>query len=213
MKFKDHIPPSVIENNPNVGKIISVFDGLAEHKNIMVGKSHRLPFISSTDDRLLRKKLISYGHAPLPGDFSKDIVDALINNSSHLMRLKGSKLGLKLWLWCLTFSDVSFDDSTFIPIEQYIVLGDFTRGYISHAQPSYTPPLYLFSGTTNNFGANIFELNISTMYHYKKSIRKYIKDNLKDFLPFVSVNTTIKIKYTPGSYTKIDFPFQYFVKQ
>lgn len=211
MKFRDHIPPSVLENY-EVDRLIQVLDELQTYKEISLYKVERGQTVVGDNLSYLRKRLEDYGHPPIPEDFPKEVVDALLLNSANIMRLKGSRLGLRLWLWCLTFSEPVIDDSSFYPIPSYIILGDHqSNGFVSHLSVDFGYDLYLFSGNAIDFGNSVLLVELPTKYHYMKSLRQYINDNIRKFLSFVSEDADIQVSFSPGSYTSFDEAYPYFV--
>lgn len=210
MNFRDSTPEQVFIN-PNADSFISVLDGLKTYEDLALKKACRFfhPAISTNLD-FLRKKVADYGYPPVPEDFPKDVLDALILNAKYNMDLRGSLEGLELWLWCLTFGEITIDASGFYPQPDYILLSDIYYGYASHVSPidAVTYNLYLFTGT-DNFGDQEIVIDIVTKYSSNDSIKDYIEANIREFLMFTADDTTITINYTNGPYVTLDTPYQY----
>jgi len=212
MRFKKQIPPFV-DTNEHATKFISVLDGMQEYKEALVEdytRFYNTPLL--TNLLFLRKKAEAYAHPRIPEDFKKEQLDALILNSNDIMALKGSYQGLRLWLWCLTFGNITDNYGDFYPIINYIIPSDEEYGYLSNVVPPETEPrtLYLFSGA-DNFGTQSLSISITTKYHWMVSLKKYIEDNIREFIGFTDANTTITIELLPGAYVTNSFPNQYFV--
>ena len=204
MQFKDHVPPGILNQYPNVENLVKVLDETNSYKQSLLAATETLGKPVSGNLDYLRQRIEGYGHPTIPDDFPKEILDSLLLNSAEIMRLKGSKLGLRLWLWCLTFSDFSLgiDDSAFYPKPQYIIPGDVdVAGYVSHVTPLEPYNLYLFSGDYQDFGSSTLIIQLPTKYHYMKTLRDYINTHIRKFISFVPENSTTAVVLRPGSYT------------
>lgn len=213
MRYSERTPKVVLENSVIARKYILLFDEIEKHKESLVEKHTR--FYNSpllTDLRMLRKKLEDYGHPPIPHEFHKDQLDALMLNSNDLMAMKGSYKGLRLWLWCLTFGAITDNYEDFYPVRNFIIPNEVdTYGYVSNVvPPDDFMTLYLFSGA-DNFGHQVLNISIDTKYHWMLPLKKYIEENIFQFIGFVDANSTITVELLPGIYNDDPFPNQYFV--
>lgn len=211
MQYRNQIPGKLIDENENVDNIVSVFDGLEAYKTEIVEKAVRFnkpPLL--TDLSWLRKKAEDLGWPPIPADFKKDQLDAMILNANNVMALKGSKMGLKYFLWVLTFGDITIDDSAFYPQGEYIIPSDNYYGFVSHFTPLESYNLYLFSDFTD-FGTQSLTIDIATKYHYMVSLKEYILKNIQSFLSFTPDDFVPTITFAPGPYITYSEPYQYFV--
>ena len=212
MLFSERIP-EVYKRSLNAVKLVKVLDSLEQHKKLLVEKHTRFynsPLLA--DKKFLRKKLEDYKHPAIPEDFHKEQLDALLLNSNDIMALKGSYQGLHLWLWCLTFGNVTNNYADFYPTRDFIVPNEVdTYGYVSNiAPPDDFMTLYLFSGV-DNFGQQSLSISIDTKYHYMTTLKKYILDNIREFIGFTDANTIITVELYPGIYNSDPFPNPYFV--
>lgn len=210
MKYREQIPQDLFEN-PYVDQMVTVMDGTELQKSLIVEKSTRFyRSVVNCDMISLRKRVEDLNFPPVPHDFPKDILDALILNAAEINRLKGSPKGLELWLWCLTFGSLSIGLSGMYPISNYIKLNDVTEGFLGNTNPPQSKTLYLFSGY-QNFGSQTVTIAIQTKYHYLIALRTYILQNIRKYLSFTDNNITLNITYTPGTYVTNSNPNQYFV--
>lgn len=211
MQYRKQIPSKLADENENVDSLINVMDGFEQAKTEVVEKAVRFnkaPLL--TDLRWLRKKAEDLGWPPIPDDFTKEQLDAMILNAEHVMALKGSKQGLHYWLWVLTFGNITIDDSAFYPLNKYIIPSDDFYGYVSHFEPLEDYDLFLFSDVSD-FGTQTLTVGIETKYHYMRSLRDYIINNLQAFISFVDDSFTFNLSLEPGVYNTYSEPYQYFV--
>lgn len=216
MKFRDQIPEDLLIN-PYADKFVTVLDGANDFKQEEIEKAlrfYRPPLSMNTSFAI--KKLQDLGFPPIPSDFPKDVLDALILNAKDINALRGSKIGLELWLWCLTFGSFVIDDSLFYPFPTAIFPSDPDSGYVSWFSPLITPTvqnpgLFLFSDMAD-FGVGQIDIQITTKYDAFASITQYIDDHIREYLTFTDQSTIINITYINGPYVTHAFPHQYFVK-
>lgn len=210
MRYRNQIPPALLLS-PDADKFVLVLDGLEQYKESIVEDStrfYRPPVF--TDLKWLRKKVEDLGYPPVPTDFPKEILDAMLLNAQNVMALKGSKLGLTYWLWTLTFGGITVDDSQFYPLGDYIIPSDLDFGFVSEVAPLTSDTLYLFSDAAD-FGVQILTIGIATKYVYMLTLRNYIHKHIKEFISFADDNTQINITFVPGTYQSLPDPYQYFV--
>jgi len=217
MNFTSQTPDEILENPP-AKKLLTVLDGVEEYKTIEIAKALRF-YRSPINFNLtsLRKQLNDdYGFPTIPADFPKDVIDALKLNAEDINALRGSKIGLTLWLWCLTFGTITVDDSLFFPIPQYLILDSLTNGYLDQFAPNVTtnpptiPNLFLFDDVSQN-GQTTIVIDIATVYYNHPSIPTYITQHIKKYLTFVTSNAVITVNFTNGTYTTNTFPYPKFV--
>jgi hypothetical protein len=134
----------------------------------------------------------------------------MLLNAQTVMALKGSKLGLKFFLWVLTVGDITVDDSSFYPATDFIRLSDTYYGYVSNIDPLASPDLFLFSGS-DNFTIQELTIDIATKYDSLTSMQTYIQDHIKKFISFASDSAVITINFTNGPYVVLPEAEQYFV--
>lgn len=214
MKFKSQIPDDIFIN-PFAEKFVTVMDEADTFKQAAIHKAHRF-YRSPTNTNLpfLIKRVEDAGFPSIPSDFPKDVLDALLLNANDINALRGSKIGLRLWLWCLTFGVISVDDSAFYPIDEFIQPEEIaTNGYIDEFIPNILAgglELFLFDDLTQ-FGVSTLIVNIDTKYWNHVNIVAYINENIKKYLTFTTGISSITINFSVGVYTPHSHPYQYFV--
>lgn len=209
--------PDEIKVNPNAEKFLKVLDGMEEYKQIEVDKAHRFYRSPVNFNHLfLRKRLnFDYGFPTIPADFPKDVLDALLLNANDINALRGSKIGLHLWLWCLTFGNITINDTGFYPLPQYLLLDTLDLSYLDQFDPNVAtnppaiPDLFMFEDVSQ-FGQTTMTITIQTKYELHPSIPTYITTHLKKYLTFVTSNASIAIAFGPGVYNTNTFPYQKF---
>lgn len=215
MNFRERIPSEILRNPP-VDKFVTVLDETNTYKQQEMQKAfrfYRSPL--NTNLKFLIKRLEDEGFPPIPADFPKDVLDALLLNYEDINALRGSRQGLELWLWCLTFGAITIDDSAFMPVNQFIMLSSPTNGFLSRFSPNVVttpgaPDLFLFDDISQ-FGTSILIVDIVTKYDTNTSIINYINTHIKKYLTFVTSSATITVNFTNGPYVTNTFPHQYFV--
>lgn len=216
MQFRKQIPGDLLIN-PNADKYVSVMDALQSFKTDAINSAHRF-YRSPISGNLLflRKRLhLDYGLPTLPDTLPKDVCDALLLNSGDLNSLRGSREGLLLWLWCLTFGAIDIDDSAYFPIPDYIALSDPIQGFTDKIDPLFTPTatdpdLFLFTDM-DSFGTSELTIEITTKYYNHAGIVKYIEDHISKYLTFAMSNFVLNLSFVNGPYVTKTTPYQYFV--
>lgn len=209
--------PDEIKVNPNAEKFLKVLDGVEEYKQIEVDKAlrfYRSPV--NFNNLFLRKRLnFDYGFPTIPADFPKDVLDALLLNANDINALRGSKIGLHLWLWCLTFGNITINDTGFYPLPQYLLLDTLDLSYLDQFTPNVAtnppsiPDLFLFDDVSQ-MGQTILTIDIVTKYDTHPSIPAYITTHIKKYIGFVTSNALITINFTNGPYVTHSLPYQKF---
>lgn len=218
MTYTDQTPEEIPNENPFAKKLLSVLDGVESYKQEEIDLAMRfyrspvnfnLPFI--------QKELNStYAFPSIPVDFPKDVVDALKLGAEDINALRGSKIGLEFWLWCLTFGAITVDDSAFYPLPQYLLLDTVDLSYLDQFTPNVAtspptiPDLFLFDDISQ-MGQSVLTIDIATKYYNHPSIPAYITAHIKKYIGFVTSNAIITINFNPGVYNTHSFPYQKFV--
>lgn len=217
MNFSTETPDEILEN-PYAAKLITVLDKLEDYKQSELDKALRF-YRSPTNFNLsyLQKRLNKdYGFPTIPADFPKDVLDALLLCAEEINALRGSKQGLQLWLWCLTFGAITIDDSQFYPLPQFLTLDDPQLGFLDQFSPNVAtnppaiPDLFLFDDYSQ-YGQTTLIIDIDTKYFNHPSIPLYINTHIKKYLTFVTTNAVITITFNNGVYNTNPFPYQKFV--
>lgn len=203
--------PERLRENQNASDFLKVLDGLQLYKESVVQKALRFynPVLL-TDLRFLRRVLGEFGWPAIPADFPKKILDNMYLNAENVMALKGSKMGIELFLRVLTCGEVTVDDGSFFPKPSYIDLDDeIYAGYLFTDTDFPNKILYLYSGE-DNFIPRHLTIGIKTPYDTLQSLRSYIETHIFKFIPFTDANTTVTITFENGPFVKNPLAFAYF---
>lgn len=216
MKFRSQAPDEIFVN-PFADKYVTTLDELDEFKQLEIfsaNKMYRPPVCFNY--KWLRNHLEkNYGFPTIPTDFPKDVLDALYLNAEKIYKLRGSRVGFKLWLWCLTFGNIAVNETGFYPIPEYIILDDIVNGYLDKFDPEIPsgpgdPDMQLFDDL-NQSGVSAIAVTIATKYSAHVNIKKYITDHVKEYLTFMTTGAVITLTFNPGVYNTYTEPYQYFV--
>ena len=218
MNYTSQIPEEIPNENPYARKLMAVLDGVEDYKQSEIDTALRF-YRGPINFNLLflRKELnLTYGFPTIPADFPKDVLDALKLSAEDINATRGSKIGLELWLWCLTFGAITIDDVGFYPLPQYLQLDTFDLSYLDQFTPNVAtsppaiPDLFLFDDVSQ-MGQSVLTIDIATKYDTHPSIPAYITTHIKKYIGFVTSNAVITINFTNGPYTTHPFPYQKFV--
>lgn len=213
MKFRSQIPEQFFEGNNLLDKLVTVLDGTNAYKEYLVDR-HSLYYksllIGETD--WLKKRLEDYGYPTIPDMLPKQCMDALLINARNVMALKGSDLGLRYFLWCLTFGEITIDWSQFYPNVNNLTLSEFTgKGYLLADNPQDTDYVNYLLAADNDLGKQVLNITIKSIYWDNKWVLDYINTNIRKFINFTEENFQFNLEIADGPYFPIIEPFWYFV--
>lgn len=213
MKFREQIPEEFLEGNEELSKFVRVLDGVNEYKEYLVDR-HALYYKSLLigERSWLKKRLEDYGFPTIPEDLPKQCMDALLINARNVMALKGSDLGLKYFLWCLTFGDILIDWSEFYPNVNTLTLSEFTgKGFLLEDDPSSVDNVNYLLANANDLGNQVLTVTIGSIYWDNQAVIAYIATNIRKFLNFTEDSFEFVFILNEGPYVAIPEPFWYFV--
>lgn len=213
MRFKDQIPEEFLDGNKELSNFIVVLDKLNEYKEYLVDR-HSLYYKSLLigERSWLKKRLEDYGFPTIPEELPKQCMDALLINARNVMALKGSDLGLKYFLWCLTFGEISIDWSEFYPNVNNLTLDEFTgKGFLLEDDPATVDNVNYLLSNVEDLGNQILTVNIGSIYWNNQYVIDYITSNIRKFLNFTEDSFQFNLTMVQGPYTPIPEPFWYFV--
>jgi hypothetical protein len=220
MNYTGQTPDEIPNENPSAKKLLTVLDGVEDYKQSEIDLALRF-YRPPVNFNLawMRKQLVqTYGFPTIPADFPKDVLDALMLCARDINALRGSKIGLELWLWCLTFGANVIDDTNFYPLPQYLQLDTVDLSYLDQFTPNVAtnppaiPDLFLFDDVSQ-MGQTVLSIDINSKYYNHPSIPLYITTHIKKYLGFVTSNASITINFGIGIYNPHTFPYQKFVAQ
>ena len=201
MLLSNSIPDKVLENS-NAQQFVNVLDALHIYKQEIIAEAARVnnPALYS-DNKWLIKKFSDYGITDLPMEYPFQCLQQYLLNAGKIFSLKGSKLGLEMWLNVLTLGEVEIDDSDMYVGFSYIVLDDFDYGYIDDNNDDNNW-LYLFSDTEELNPAGALEVTINSKFfngdypNEATIIKNYIEKAIRTNIGF---SRNIDIEFTYGS--------------
>ena len=185
MAFKDSIPERLLENIPT-RNFVEMLNELHNYKKNLVTSSLRAynPAVFM-DKKWLIMRLQEYG-VSLPYELPIQVMQQFLLNINEVFRLKGSKLGLELWLSLLTLGEVTIDDSQFWDKTEFILLNSKTRGFITGDNDN---PFYYVVDNSDQFERNLtLSITISSVYNTDSTVKaacmEYINKNIDAQLGF-----------------------------
>lgn len=213
MKFRDQIPIEIIEGNDNLDNFVTVLDKLNEYKEYQIDRSAL--FYKSLligDVSWLKKRLEDYGYPEIPTKLPKECMDAMLINARNVMALKGSDLGLKFFLWSLTFGEIDIDWSEFYPPVNNLALNEYTgKGHVLAGDPGTEEYVNYLASQEADVGSQILTVNISSKYWNNPHVLSYINNNIRKFLNFTEDSFIFNLQMVQGPYHAIGEPYWYFV--
>lgn len=209
MLYSRHIPDN-LRASEKADKLVSVLDEIQKYKESVINKAMRVysPALL-TLPTFIRKQLKTFGWPDIPTDFPKKILDNMFFNAENVFRTKGSRYGLEYLIRVLTCGDLIYDDTTFAPRPNYIILDDIDYGYLFDDASYPDDILYLFDGDTT-FNPRFLYLTIRTPYYNLQSLKDYITTNIHKFIGFTDTNTTVYIEFLYGPHRLNPMAHYYF---
>lgn len=214
MRFRDQIPGSLIEEAGNLDNFLKVLDLLTYYKENQIYSStylYRSILCGNTD--WLKKRLEDYSFPTVPKDLPKQCMDAMLINARNIMSLKGSDLGLRFFLWSLTFGKIEIDWSGFYPRSKILYLDELVagRGHLLADNPKDVKDVNSLFNSTDDLGKQKLTIYVESMYAENVSVVKYIKDNLHKFIGFTTEYFELDLQIVKGTYQPFDKAYWYFM--
>lgn len=215
MKFRDRIPEEFLVEGSNIDSLVTTLDALNFYKESKVVE-HSLFYKSvlSFDKVWLKKRLDDYGYPPVPSSFPKEIMDTMTLNVKNVMALKGSDLGLRFFLWCLTLGEITIDWSLFYPQANILFLSEFVgKGYLLNKDPNdpSTDFVNYLVSNVSDVGSQVLTIGIKTPYYRNETIENYIRSHIQKFLNFTDEAFVLNLTLERGPYYRMPEAFWYFV--
>jgi hypothetical protein len=213
MKIRDQIPQELIDSNEYLDSFITVLDGMNAYKEYQVDR-HALFYKSLLigDTSWLKKRLEDYGFPTIPDKLPKQCMDAMLINARNIMALKGSDVGLKFFLWSLTFGEISIDWTEFYPNVNNLTLSEFTgKGFLLADNPEEVDNVNYLLTNDSDLNSQILRIGIKSIYWENVHVIQYIKENITKFLNFTEDDFQLELVMVSGPYFRIPEPYWYFV--
>lgn len=188
MLFSQSIPEKVLENS-TTSKFVSVLDSLQEYKQGMITDAVRtLNPALNMNEKWLRKYLTDYGFSDIPKGFPIRVIQQLLLNADTIMRLRGSQLGVELFISVCCLGKVTIGTSNFMDSPDVIFLNSSNYGYITdnNSEPFYLCDRNTFMGYSFlSVVANSIYFN--GMYPTEQSaIISYLNKELPNYVGFTN---------------------------
>lgn len=213
MEVRKRIPEKFFEGNVNLNGFVNVLDALHKYKGVAINNhSFYYKSLLSFEKSWLKKRLEDYGYPEIPIDLPKESMEALLINSRNVMYLKGSDLGLKFFLWSLTFGDVDIDWEEFYPQGDILFLSEYAgRGHLLADEPDTTDFVNYLTSNEEDVGNQVLTISIATPYWNNSIVENYIRDNIRNFINFTDDSFVLNLELTQGPHVVIPEPYWYFV--
>lgn len=195
MAFKDSIPERVLESS-SVNNFVEVLNELHNYKEGLVTTSLRSwnPAVFMNKKWLIMR-LQEYG-VSLPYELPIQVMQQFLLNINEIFRLRGSKLGLQLWLSVITLGEITIDDSDYWGALVFLSPNSKTRGYITcdNTNPYY----YMVNNSDQLYRDLSLGITIKSAFNNDPTIKaalvEYFNNNLRSQLGFPE-NVTITITW------------------
>lgn len=212
--FSQSIPDRILEN-PNASQFVQVLDALQLEKQKILADSLRVynPALY-TDNKWLLKRLDDYGVRDLPMEYPFQCLQQYLLNAGKIFALRGSTLGLQLWVNVLCLGECDVVATNMYNEPQYIVLDDLAAGFLCSDNdfPRYIVSDSLELNPTGSLSITIKSRFFNGQYPQQATIiKEYIQAHIKDFLGFtpnITINITWQSRSTFFYHSELN---QYFV--
>lgn len=203
-KFSDCIPGSIIETAPV--NFVRVLDGLQAEKQSILGQAFRVnnPLLLN-DQKWLLYRLADYGFDNVPYGLPIPVLQQVLLNAATIVKLRGSKIGLNLFLSVFTLGEVNFNSLPFYTNNpDFIIPSDILQGYLCNSNGNLGPGSYDLSFSNDyedeiSDGTNIFYLldnndylqitgtlaiSIRSRYYNNTTLKSYLQKEVYSWMGF-----------------------------
>lgn len=134
MQFSKSIPDKVFENSTSA-HFIDVLDSLQEYKQGIITDCIRTfnPILCN-NKKWLRKYLMDLGFGNLPSELPVAVLQQMLLNADTIMSLRGSYIGLELFVSVVSLGEVHIDASNFMCSMKVIFPDSLAYGYITDSK-------------------------------------------------------------------------------
>lgn len=196
MKFSDYIP-TALQQYDNAMDFVEVLDGVQLQKELCMETYTRLWSVGTmVSPTQARKRLSDYG-IEVPSELPFDSTLALLANAGAILNLKGSILGLEMYLSAVYLGEAVITFETRAEAD-YITLDLTENSWLSG--DSEDPHRYCPADTDEINVPLHVRIKITSPYATNSAIRDFVKSSVKEWLPFNSMveyvfNVSSKKKY------------------
>lgn len=198
-KFKDSIPSTAL-NSVNTEGFVEVLDGMHEYKRELTDSFYRsYNPLTNFKQQLLIRKLEDLGFPKIPSDYPVLLLQQMLLNSGNIMRYRGSKKGIILFLQSCTLGEVTLDVSNYFPQNPFITPSDFLggTGFLPDDVTNAEESKYLYDADAEELDSS-FSATIKTFYHNNQTVVNYVRSSLVEFLPFFESTSSPYVEFVCG---------------
>lgn len=198
MQFRKRIPEAAIQG-VNTSDFIDVLDALYDYKFSEISRAVKLHNpVLFLNRKWMTMQLADYG-VYIPASMPVQIIQQYLLNVGTITGLRGSKIGLELWLSVLTLGEVTVDDSDYWSYPTFLLLDSKTQGTLFNDSEDIG---YFLVGDTEDLTSPVsISFTIKSLYFdgahedERVVIEDYIRSNIKEQLGFgqqVTINFTFQ---------------------
>ena len=205
--FRDKIPSLALDFR-NTDGIVSILDGMYNYKKEQQDyffRSYTAPL--NPYDRDLANFLIGMGFPePIIG---MPIVSlhTLALNSANIMRYRGSKRGIMLFLQSLTLGKVTLNLDGYYPVSTAIFPDDLTTGFLPNDPTE--DAWFIYSPDEEALDSQ-FSATIETYFHNNNAMVQYLYRAIRTILPFFESGSFPSFSILCGSINRVENMPDYF---
>lgn len=205
--FRNKIP-SLALSFPNTDGLVSVLDGMYNYK-----KSQQDHFFRAYNDALnpyrsaLEIYLTDCGFPKFAEPLPMVVLHTMALNAGNIMRYRGSRRGILLFLHSLSLGRVTLQLDDFFPKSLAISPNDLDTGFLP-GDPA-DDAWYVYSADEESLDSS-FSAHIETIFNENTSVKRYITSHLVHFLPFFESFFLPKVTFSCGAIRYLEFMPEYF---
>lgn len=128
--IEGHIPPDILNNNPNLAKYAPIINGLLKLRKDEIDKYTRSFLFPLVDDIRIMRRFVDEWKAEYTEQSTRICIDCLYRNYYDIYSRKGTRIGLIKLLTCLFWQD----EQPTVTVDSYVmgkplILFDDDRAY------------------------------------------------------------------------------------
>lgn len=183
-------------SNPNVNNFAEVLDGANDYKFLEIAGALRNYNLALLQDRTwLIVRLSEYG-INLSRDLPIPVLQQFLLNAETITSLRGSKIGLQLWVSVLTLGQVTINDTDMYKDPLFLLLDSVLQGYMmsDSNQTAYamvSDSIQLILDTT-------LGVTVQSKYYGTSdwtNIEQFLRDNIESQVAFPG-NLTVNYSFS-----------------
>lgn len=179
--FRDKIPSLALDFR-NTDGIVSIMDGMYNYKKEQQDyffRAYTAPLNPYEKD--LANYLVGMGFPEPVIGMPRVSLHTLALNSANIMRYRGSKRGIMLFLQSLTLGKVTLNLDGYYPVSTAIFPDDFTTGFLPNDP---TEDAWFIYSPDEELLDSQFSATIETYFHNNTPMVQYLYRAIRTILPF-----------------------------